>query len=34
MGRMHAEAALRFKPRCVIVIDLGRFPAAVGARRP
>jgi threonine dehydrogenase-like Zn-dependent dehydrogenase len=22
MGRMHAEAALRFKPRCVIVIDI------------
>jgi L-iditol 2-dehydrogenase len=22
MGRMHAEAALRFKPRCIIVIDV------------
>src|SRR5208283_3075635 len=22
MGRMHAEAALRYKPRCVIVIDI------------
>jgi threonine dehydrogenase-like Zn-dependent dehydrogenase len=22
MGRMHAEAALRFKPRCIIVVDI------------